>query len=115
VDSFHFHKAFLLSGLLWSVFVVAYLNGVGIFRWLLATRPLRYIGVVSFSVYLWHIPILTLVGNHLRADPVRVALAVIALTLLFSRASYLLIERPFIRTRLARRLIALPASWGKSR
>jgi peptidoglycan/LPS O-acetylase OafA/YrhL len=115
VNSFHFHQAFLLFGFLWSVFVVAYLNGTGIFRWLLATRPLRYIGVVSFSVYLWHLPILVLTGNHLRADPALVALAVIALALLFSGISYLLIERPFIRTRLARRLIALPASWGQPR
>jgi len=68
---------------------------------------------VSFSVYLWHLPILVLVGNHLRADPALVALAVIALALLFSGISYLMIERPFIRTRLARRLIALPASWGQ--
>jgi len=115
VNSFHFHRDFLLFGFLWSVFVVAYLNGSGAFRWLLATRPLRYIGVVSFSVYLWHLPILVLVGNHLRADPALVALAVIALALLFSGISYLLIERPFIRTRLARRLIALPASWGRPR
>jgi len=115
VNPFHFHRAFLLFGFLWSVFVVAYLNGSGVFRWLLATRPLRYIGVVSFSVYLWHLPILVLVGNHLRADPALVALAVIALALLLSGISYLLIERPFIRTRLARRLIALPASWGQPR
>ncbi len=112
VNSFHFHQAFLLFGFLWSVFVVAYLNGIGIFRWLLATRPLRYIGVVSFSVYLWHIPILTLAGNHLRADPALVALAVIALVLVLAGVSYLLIERPFTRTRFARKLIALPASWG---
>jgi peptidoglycan/LPS O-acetylase OafA/YrhL len=69
-----------------------------------------YIGVVSFSVCLWHLPILGLVGNHLRADP-----ALVALALLFWGISYLLIERPFIRTRLARRLIALPASWGRPR
>ena len=102
-------------GFLWSVFVVAYLNGSGVFRWLLATRPLRYIGVVSFSVYLWHLPILVLVGNHWRSDPAFVALAVIALALLFSGISYLLIERPFIRSRLARRLISLPALWGQPR
>jgi peptidoglycan/LPS O-acetylase OafA/YrhL len=115
VNSFHFHRDFLLFGFLWSVFAVAYLNGTGIFRWILASRPLRYIGVVSFSVYLWHLPILVLVGNHLRADPALVALAVIALALLFSGISYLLIERPFIRTRLARRFIALPASWSGQR
>jgi peptidoglycan/LPS O-acetylase OafA/YrhL len=113
VNASHFHQAFLLFGFLWSVFVVAYLNGSGVFRWLLAARPLRYIGVVSFSVYLWHLAILVLVGNHLRADPALVARAVIALALLSSGISYLLIERPFIRTRLARRLIALPASWGQ--
>jgi hypothetical protein len=40
---------------------------------------------------------------------------VIALALLFSGISYLLIERPFIRTHLARRFVALPASWARSR
>jgi hypothetical protein len=35
--------------------------------------------------------------------------------LFFVLSAYLLIERPFIRTRLARRLIALPTSWDRPR
>jgi len=65
----------------------------------LSWAPLRWLGDISFSVYLWHWPFLVLGPGLLpddwgRAD--RVSLLLV-LTLAASTASYLLVERPFQR------------------
>jgi hypothetical protein len=77
---------------------------------LLGLAPLRWLGLVSYGVYLWHWPI------YLAATPERVgfggvALTVlrIALTLLVASVSYLVLELPIRRRRwLAKR--PLPAA-----
>lgn len=67
---------------------------------LLGTRPFVYIGLISYSLYLWHWPILVLLraepwyARGLPAVPAFVALPAI---LAVSWASYRWIERPFRR------------------
>lgn len=69
------------------------------FEW----RPLRWIGLISFSLYMWHLPLLiffmTNVANHLRGwNPALVLSLYVVWALLviipFSALSYLLIEKP---------------------
>ena len=67
--------------------------------WILSARPLVWIGLVSYSWYLWHWPLLSLA--HIAAGgPISIAdgclLALCAL--LLSVFSYFAIERPFRRT-----------------
>jgi peptidoglycan/LPS O-acetylase OafA/YrhL/lysophospholipase L1-like esterase len=73
-------------------------------RTFLSLRLLRWLGLISYGVYLWHWPIFVMVRpatlqDHLGVRPTGAALLVIrvALTLGISIASYFLIERP-IRT-----------------
>lgn len=66
--------------------------------WLRA-RPLVAIGVISYGVYLWHLPLL-LATRHLGLMPEPFALramVVLALALLAGFASWRLVEQPFIR------------------
>ena len=73
---------------------------------LLTARPLRHLGVISYSVLLWHAPI----GAYLlrAARPYGIAgfsfhiYAVFPVVLAVSTLSYLVLERPFLL--LARRL-----------
>ena len=62
---------------------------------LLALRPARFFGRISYSWYLWHWPILTLapyaVGHALR---IRDNLALVALSALVAAASYRWVESP---------------------
>ena len=61
---------------------------------------LRQVGVISYSVYLWHLPVVAVVYPTLYAagEPWWVATAVsLALSLAAGSASYWLIERPFLR------------------
>jgi len=93
----HLRHDYLLFGCLWSVFVLGMMNGIGLLRWLLATRPLRLIGIVSFSAYLWHLPVIAALTDQL---PSRSAVAgarevvVFLIVVLVACLSYVVIERP---------------------
>ena len=67
-------------------------------RWLLSLAPLRWFGRISYSLYLWHWPLLVLpvlaLGRELALDE-RLALAGIAIAV--ATASWRWIEEPFRR------------------
>jgi peptidoglycan/LPS O-acetylase OafA/YrhL len=71
----------------------------GPLRPLLEARPLEWLGRISYSVYLWHVP---LIAELLRARPdistaAKVAIVVPA-TLLVGWISYVVVERPLLST-----------------
>jgi peptidoglycan/LPS O-acetylase OafA/YrhL len=67
---------------------------------LLSTRPLRYLGRISYGMYLWHLPLLYvlvdagLVRHDAQSQIVPAILGLLALTVAVSAVSYHLIERP---------------------
>lgn len=70
-----------------------------------ALRPVRLLGDVSYSLYLWHWPVIVFVRD-LTGEPIEPAeaLAVAAGSLLVATASYLLVEQPMRRIRIRRPL-----------
>ncbi|GGR45036.1 peptidoglycan/LPS O-acetylase OafA/YrhL [Nocardioides luteus] len=80
--------------------------------WLLSKQPLRYLGDISFSLYLWHWPILILAPEAIPGGGVRQLLIMLAMILAASAASYHWIEMPFQRHKIphltkGRRALAL--------
>ena len=75
--------------------VIAAATGTGVVRTVLSMRGLRMVGLVSYGVYLYHIPIDLMLSPH-RIGQSGVALFAIrvAVVAAFSTASYLLVERP---------------------
>ena len=69
-------------------------------RWLVA-RPLRYLGDLSFTLYLWHWPVLVLYRATERPGPLGfgAGLVVIGLSLLLAVATHHLVEKPALRWR----------------
>ncbi len=67
----------------------------GVSTWL-ATPPLRWIGRISFSLYLWHWVVFQIAEQH-QSTPLsnQARLACVALTVVLSVATYYAIERPF--------------------
>ena len=69
--------------------------GAGGSRLGLGLRPIRYVGAISYSLYLWHWPVIVL-GGTLRGGTTPLAkAALLALALLLAVASYQLVERVF--------------------
>ena len=82
----------------WSGAVLVILGGLGgptLPGRLLATPPARYIGRISYSLYLWHWPILILVPIALETDTLTVRIALAGVAIFVAAASTELIEQPF--------------------
>jgi len=92
-----FHSRVVFFGAAWSLFLLAFLNGAGIIRAILASRPARLIGIISYSVYLLHYPILLAVRFLFPVAPSVRAMIMVVLTFAVCCCTHLLIERPFIR------------------
>lgn len=66
-----------------------------------ATHPVArlagYLGKLSYGIYLWHLPVLFLLGQHTRLEPA-VALAVaLPTTMLLAACTWHLVEQPALR------------------
>ena len=78
----------------------------------LQLRPVVFVGLISYSLYLWHWPLLVFARYYSLADLGPVArIAVVGLSLLAATASWGFVERPFRRRRLlARRPVLFGAA-----
>jgi peptidoglycan/LPS O-acetylase OafA/YrhL len=89
-----------------TAIVLAGASGGRIARVLFANRFMVYAGIVSYSVYLWHFPILVWMKSQPFMQPVGdhrlsvLLLVGLPTTLAVASISYLLVERPFLRLRL---------------
>ncbi|MBK6005165.1 acyltransferase [Ramlibacter ginsenosidimutans] len=66
-------------------------------RRILSLQHLRYIGKISYSLYLWHLTVLVLLGEMVERRALIPAAA--ALSLLLAAGSYHWVERPMLRLR----------------
>lgn len=93
------HGAIPAFALIWGSLLVALLHsGAGV-QALFRNRPMRWLGWISFSLYLWHMVVIDLwKAAGLPAGPMPV-MGLIACILLASTISYGLVERPFRHVR----------------
>lgn len=86
----------LVTGIAFGALLLAILWGGSGIGWVFATPPLRFIGLISYSLYLWHLPVLHAQIPLFTGMPLalRVVFAFIVAYL-----SYQLVERPFLRRR----------------
>jgi peptidoglycan/LPS O-acetylase OafA/YrhL len=94
-----FRGGLVLAGLLAAVVIagVAQPDAGGLGR-LLAVRPLRWVGGISYGIYLWHWPVYVLMTDVTTGlDGSGLLVARLAATLGAATTSFYLLERPFRR------------------
>lgn len=90
----------LLFGLLWSIVVFACVAGSGYLKTIFETTLLRFMGFISFSVYLIHVIVLQLVTAFVKVPMPMQGWMVLVLSIIISYASWWLIEKPTSKIRL---------------
>ena len=85
--------------------------------WFLGRQPLRWIGLRSYSIYLWHWPVFMLTRPHLDVtlDGLPLLALRLAATAAFAEMSYRFIEAPIRGGALGRAWTSLRASQGRRR
>jgi len=73
---------------------------------LLAVRPLVYVGEISFSLYLWHLPIIVILGQNFQLvkNPALQSAILILITFTLTVATFYFVEKPC-------RNYPMPLSW----
>ncbi len=94
-----------VSGIFIATIVLGAALGTRVTDYLLANRPILFLGIISYSLYLWHFPIVKwLSRQHLPpiADGYpffNIAAWAVLPVVLVSALSYWMVERPFLKIR----------------
>jgi peptidoglycan/LPS O-acetylase OafA/YrhL len=94
-----YQGGFLGAALLTSLVIVASTREGTWVAWMLSTRPMLWLGARSYSLYLWHWPVVIWLKPSPQADALEltgVHVARLALTLLCAEASYRWVEKPWV-------------------
>jgi peptidoglycan/LPS O-acetylase OafA/YrhL len=92
---------YLPYGILWGSILVAAKYGKGIMKRFFELRFLRFIGTISFSMYLFHIPVLKLLIRSDLGIPDNLKVYIFFIcAIIVSMLSFLFIERPLSRIRI---------------
>ncbi len=67
-------------------------------RWALGSAPAGFLGAISYSLYLWHWPVLIVAGVLLTPDSALFYAAALGVALVLSTVSYYCIEQPVLHS-----------------
>lgn len=97
----HAIVAVILGGLVLSAAMPSLVS-----RKLLGARPVRIIGLISYSIYLWHLPVIFFMKTYFTPAGLEgvqlfqfMLISCLTLTLLIAYFSYVYVELPFLRRR----------------
>ena len=91
-----YHESILFFSVLWALVILCQLLGTGFLSRLLSIKPLRFIGAISFSIYLLHYYLIELAKNMGIQNMGLGFIIIVSITFILSSISYIVIERPFI-------------------
>lgn len=88
-----------------AVVILAMATGNFPLSGLFTTRPMRWVGTVSYGLYIWQIPVLTLLARHAgQWNQAVLAAVAVSVTVALGAGSYYLVEQPVRRSNWVKRL-----------
>ena len=91
-----------------ALLILAGQGGGATVQWVLRLRPLVFAGLISYSLYLWHWPIIVFAENYLvRGLTSFEVAAALALMTVFATLSWRFVERPFRSKRMPIRTVLI--------
>lgn len=105
-SSYGFPGAFSLVPVLSTFLVIVFCNGKDLLSKVLSLKPIVFIGLISYSLYLWHQPVFSFM-RILTLGEFGIAnqLAAIAITFILSYISYRFVETPVRKMKLPTRKV----------
>lgn len=97
--NFHHSIFYFPYALIWGVILIVSKYGQGLLNKVLELKPLRFIGSISFSMYLFHMLFLKFVKYSGIPSELKIYVFFM-LTIIFSSISFLIIERPLSKIRI---------------
>jgi len=95
---------------LWVLVIVGAMTPDGPVAWLVHGRFLRWLGKLSYGIYIYHFPVLTLVRYYTSFHTFALTVTVVPLTLAISVLSYRFVEMPVRRRQITGKPLAIGAT-----
>lgn len=91
-DDFTHSNVYIPAAILWGILLLASFQE-GVWRRFLSFRPFRFVGAISYSLYLFHIPVLMWVKSLGLSNAIALP-AFLSLSIAVAALLHLLVERP---------------------
>ena len=98
-DDYLYYGGMFAFSVISVVLIAAAANPLTIIGKVFSLKPLKFIGKISYGIYLWHFPVIALTNSMIQSTKINVVLCVlqVAASILLAAASYYLIENPIRR------------------
>ncbi|OFK69018.1 hypothetical protein HMPREF2806_01960 [Corynebacterium sp. HMSC076G08] len=94
---FTYHGGLVLTSLLGAAMIWGVVRETGPLTWLFRTRLMRWLGQRSFSLYLWHWPVVMILRELSDAPAWLLGLLALPVSFLLAEVTYQFVENPFRR------------------
>lgn len=105
-DDFLYRGGMFVFSIASLLLIAAAANPMTIIGKVFSIKPLRFIGKISYGVYLWQFPVIVLTNSMFHLNKVSVTLSIlqVAATILLATISYYLIEKPIRQNNISKSL-----------
>ena len=94
---FTYRGGLVLTSVLGAAMIWGTVREAGPLKWIFSTRVMRWLGQRSFSLYLWHWPVVMILRELFDAPGWVLGLIALALSFVLAEISYQFVENPFRR------------------